>query len=109
MSLPLLRRVHADFASTNGNILKLPFRRSTQLSLSTTIRRYISDKYDQHPDMFKQDLQVIDQLRRDAVNVQEPHPSGIAKLTSYAAQLVWIGGKFPIDVGARASARRERD
>lgn len=54
--------------------------------------------------MFKQDLQVIDQLRRDAVNVQEPHPSGIAKLTSYAAQLVWIGGKFPIDVGVSGAS-----
>lgn len=51
--------------------------------------------------MFKRDLEAVDQLRRDAVNVREPHPSGIAKLTQYAAQLVWIGGKFPIDVGAQ--------
>jgi programmed cell death 6-interacting protein len=48
--------------------------------------------------MFKNDLEVIDDLRRDAVNVREPHASGITKLTKYAAQLVWIGGKFPIDV-----------
>lgn len=48
--------------------------------------------------MFKQDLEVIDALRRDAVNVREPHPSGIKKLQTYAAQLVWVGGKFPIDV-----------
>ena len=48
--------------------------------------------------MFKQDLEVVDTLRRDAVNVREPHPSGVKKLQAYAAQLVWIGGKFPIDV-----------
>jgi programmed cell death 6-interacting protein len=48
--------------------------------------------------MFKRDLEVIDDLRRDAVNVREPHGSGIVKLTKYAAQLAWIGGKFPIDV-----------
>jgi hypothetical protein len=48
--------------------------------------------------MFKQDLEVIDALRRDAVNVREAHPSGIKKLQAYAAQLVWVGGKFPIDV-----------
>lgn len=48
--------------------------------------------------MFRQDLDVIDALRRDAVNVHEPHPSGVKKLQAYAAQLVWIGGKFPIDV-----------
>jgi programmed cell death 6-interacting protein len=48
--------------------------------------------------MFKQDLEVIDSLRRDAVNVREPHASGVKKLQTYAGQLVWVGGKFPIDV-----------
>ncbi|KAK2025871.1 BRO1-domain-containing protein [Colletotrichum zoysiae] len=32
-----------------------------------------------------------------AVNGREPHPSGIK---AYAWQPVWIGGKFPIDIGA---------
>lgn len=48
--------------------------------------------------MFKQDLETIDKLRADAVNTLEAHVSGIRKITAYAAQLVWIGGKFPIDV-----------
>lgn len=50
--------------------------------------------------MFRQDLEVIDNLRRDAVNVREPHASGAKKLAAYAAQLVWMGGKFPIDVSS---------
>jgi programmed cell death 6-interacting protein len=83
---------------STSNILSLPFRKGTQLSLSSAIRQYINTKYDQHPDMFRQDLEAIDVFRRDAVNVREPHPSGIKKLQAYAAQLVWIGGKFPIDV-----------
>ncbi|KAI1195286.1 BRO1-like domain-containing protein [Nemania serpens] len=86
--------------SNSGGILAVPFRRGAQLSLSSAIKQYISTKYDQHPDMFRQDLDVIDALRRDAVNVHEPHPSGVKKLQAYAAQLVWIGGKFPIDIGA---------
>ena len=49
--------------------------------------------------MFTDDLQLIDQMRADAINVQEPHVSGIKRLTAYAAQLRWIGGKFPIDIG----------
>lgn len=49
--------------------------------------------------MFIQDMEAIDKLRTDAVNTLEPHISGIRKLTAYAAQLVWIGGKFPIDIG----------
>ncbi|KAI1163121.1 BRO1-like domain-containing protein [Nemania serpens] len=86
--------------SNSSGILAVPFRRGAQLSLSSAIKEYISTKYDQHPDMFRQDLDVIDALRRDAVNVHEPHPSGVKKLQAYAAQLVWIGGKFPIDIGA---------
>ncbi|KAK3689322.1 BRO1-like domain-containing protein [Podospora appendiculata] len=82
------------------NILSLPFRNSTHISLSDSIQQYISKKYDQHPDMFRHDLDVIDSLRRDAVNVHEAHPSGIKKLQTYAGQLVWMGGKFPIDIGA---------
>jgi hypothetical protein len=48
--------------------------------------------------MFSSDLVAIDRLRTDAIHVQEPHESGIRKLAEYAAQLQWIGGKFPIDV-----------
>ncbi|KEY74584.1 hypothetical protein S7711_05016 [Stachybotrys chartarum IBT 7711] len=83
-----------------SNILSLPFRKSAHLSLASTIRQYINTKYDQHPDMFRNDLEVIDALRRDAVNIREPHPAGATKLQGYAAQLAWIGGKFPIDIGA---------
>ncbi|KAL8815525.1 MAG: hypothetical protein Q9223_005344, partial [Gallowayella weberi] len=67
--------------------------------MSTAIKQYISTKYDQHPDMFKKDLDTIDHIRTNAVNSLEAHVSGIQKLTLYAAQLVWIGGKFPIDIG----------
>lgn len=48
--------------------------------------------------MFADDLQAIDRLRTDAINVHEPHASGVKRLQAYAAQLRWIGGKFPIDV-----------
>ncbi|KAJ5474731.1 hypothetical protein N7475_004297 [Penicillium sp. IBT 31633x] len=82
-----------------SNILQLPFRRSHPVSLSEAITQYISSKYDQRPDMFAEDLMIIDRLRSEAVNVQEPHFSGISRLVTYAAQLKWLGGKFPIDVG----------
>ncbi|KAF3349522.1 BRO1-like domain-containing protein [Verticillium dahliae] len=87
-------------SSNISNILSLPFRKSNHISLSAAIRQYINTKYDQHPDMFRQDLETIDSLRRNAVNVRDPHPSGIKELQTYAGQLMWIGGKFPIDIGA---------
>jgi programmed cell death 6-interacting protein len=82
-----------------GNILHIPFRRTHNLFLSTAIKNYISTKYDQHPETFSQDLERIDELRKDAVTSLEPHANGVRKLQRYAAQLVWIGGKFPVDVG----------
>lgn len=81
-------------------ILHLPFRRTHSVTLADAIKQYISSKYDQHPDMFTADLDAIDALRSGAIHAVEPHQSGIRKLQAYAAQLVWIGGKFPVDVGA---------
>lgn len=49
--------------------------------------------------MFTADLEAIDKLRSTAIHSQEPHPSNIPKLHTYAATLVWISGKFPIDLG----------
>lgn len=49
--------------------------------------------------MFTTDLAAIDKLRNDAINVQEAHVSGVMKISIYSAQLQWISGKFPIDVG----------
>jgi programmed cell death 6-interacting protein len=84
----------------SGNILQIPFRRTHSLLLSEAIESSISNKYDQHPDIFATDLQIIDGLRKDAVNALEPHSSGAKKLQQYAAQLVWMSGKFPVDIGA---------
>ena len=82
----------------SGNILAIPFHRTSSVSLSSAITQYISTKYDQHPSTFKRDLELVDQLRKDAVNALEAHPTALRKLQSYAAQLVWMGGKFPVDV-----------
>jgi programmed cell death 6-interacting protein len=83
----------------DSNILFLPFRKSHSVNLTEAIKQYISSKYDQHPDMFKDDLESIEKLRSTAIHAQEPHPSNVPKLQQYAAQLVWLSGKFPVDVG----------
>lgn len=83
----------------DSNILFLPFRKSHSVNLTEAIKQYISSKYDQHPDMFKADLETIEKLRSTAIHAQEPHPSNIPKLQQYAAQLVWLSGKFPVDIG----------
>lgn len=82
--------------SRTGSVLSLPFRRSAQMSLAETIRGYINDKYDQHPDMFRADLETVDALRRDAVNVREAHPSGVRKLQAWAGNWLGWGASFPL-------------
>lgn len=54
--------------------------------------------------MFAEDLLIIDRLRAEAINVQEPHVSGVGRLVTYAAQLKWLGGKFPVDVSDSQSS-----
>ncbi|ETI28581.1 hypothetical protein G647_01031 [Cladophialophora carrionii CBS 160.54] len=82
-----------------SNLLEIPFRRTHSVDLSSAIKQYISTKYDQSPGMFADDLREIDRLRNDAINVREAHVSGIKRLQIYAAQLRYLGGKFPIDIG----------
>jgi hypothetical protein len=48
--------------------------------------------------MFEQDLEIINNLRRNAINVNGPHGSSLKQIATYAAQLVCIGSKFPIEV-----------
>lgn len=91
-----------------SNTLTLPFRRTHTISLGEAIKQYISTKYDQHPDMFARDLETIGQLRAAAVGALEPHASGVRKIQAYAAQLVWIAGKFPIDVRLQHWLRQHR-
>lgn len=74
------------------------------MSFKDAIKNYISTKYDQHPQMFAADLEAIDLLRQDAISAMDPHASGIKKLQAYAAQLVWMGSKFPVDVRPIVSA-----
>lgn len=81
------------------NILEIPFRKSHSVDLSAAIKNYISKHYDQSPAQFADDLHAIDALREDAIHVLEPHISGIARLQRYAAQLQYLSGKFPIDIG----------
>ena len=82
-----------------SNILELPFRQSHSVDLSSAIKSYISKHYDQSPAQFSEDLQAIDALREDSIHVFEPHISGVPRLQRYAAQLQYLSGKFPIDIG----------
>ncbi|KAF2863983.1 BRO1-domain-containing protein [Piedraia hortae CBS 480.64] len=81
------------------DLVSIPFRRTNSVLVSPAIKAYILNKYDQHPSTFSADLRAIDVLRKEAVNATEPHTGGLHKLQEYAAQLVWMSGKIPVDLG----------
>ncbi|KPI44089.1 pH-response regulator protein palA/RIM20 [Cyphellophora attinorum] len=92
--------VPADDVADNGrNILEIPFHKSHAVDLSSAIKSYIAKHYEQSPSTFNDQLRAIDQLRDSAINVLEPHVSGLAKLQRYIAQLQYISGKFPVEIG----------
>ncbi|CAG8635725.1 11755_t:CDS:10, partial [Cetraspora pellucida] len=68
---------------TMSNILAVDFKYTERIALKTTLRDYISYSYDEHPDIYTDDLRILDELRTDCLNLE----------------LVFIGAKFPIDVG----------
>ncbi|KAI6246716.1 pH-response regulator protein palA/RIM20 [Erysiphe necator] len=82
-----------------SNIIFLPFRKAKSQDISVAVRQYISKKYNQHPDMFREDFEMIDNLREEAIQVLEPHVNNLKKIMAYASQLFWIAGKFPNDLG----------
>ncbi|CAG8441901.1 126_t:CDS:10 [Dentiscutata heterogama] len=81
-----------------SNILAVDFKYTERIALKTTLRDYISYSYDEHPDIYTDDLRILDELRTDCLNL-EVHQNALYRLLKYYGQLVFIGSKFPIDVG----------
>ncbi|CAG8477414.1 9472_t:CDS:10, partial [Racocetra persica] len=81
-----------------SNILAVDFKQTERIALKTTLRDYISYSYDEHPDIYTDDLRILDELRTDCLNL-EVHQNALYRLQKYYGQLVFIGAKFPIDVG----------
>lgn len=77
----------------------LPFHKSTNLSLSEPLIAYITKEYNDKKTTYDQDCRSLDALRADAVHATDPNVHNIKKLQAYAAQLVWLTGKFPSNVG----------
>lgn len=84
-----------------SNLLSLPFRRATHVDLSQAITSHVQSRFNQHISGFESDLRAIETLRKDSINANEVHYSGVVKLQRYAAQLVFLCTKFPDDVGAQ--------
>ncbi|CAG8560890.1 7713_t:CDS:10 [Diversispora eburnea] len=81
-----------------SNILAIDFKRTERIALTTALREYISYSYAEHPDAYTDDFRILDELRTDCLNL-EVHQNALNRLLKYYGQLVFIGSKFPIDVG----------
>ncbi|KAG9289057.1 hypothetical protein G9A89_015606 [Geosiphon pyriformis] len=80
------------------NLVVVYFKRTERIALTRILREYIQFSYSEHPDAYTDDFRVLDELRGDCVNL-EVHHNALNRLLKYYGQLVFIGSKFPIDVG----------
>ncbi|CAG8808105.1 36878_t:CDS:10, partial [Gigaspora margarita] len=53
-----------------SNILAVDFKYTERIALKTTLRDYISYSYDEHPDIYTDDLRILDELRTDCLNLE---------------------------------------
>ncbi|KAK9474360.1 BRO1-like domain-containing protein [Dipodascopsis tothii] len=81
-----------------SNMLTVPLRTTEPVQLATAIRHSIEVSYDQHPDMFKDDVDEINKLRESAV-VKDVHVATLKRLVRYFMQLTFMSSKFPADIG----------
>ncbi|GAO48459.1 BRO1-domain-containing protein [Saitoella complicata NRRL Y-17804] len=82
----------------NSNILSVPLKRTLPVSLASSLQSFVYNKYDQHPEQFRDDFKELDALRSRCVGVSV-RVECIQDFQRYYAQLCWLTRKFPIDTG----------
>ncbi|KAG5647384.1 hypothetical protein DXG03_000454 [Asterophora parasitica] len=84
------------------NLLAIPFKKTYPVNVKEAARNYIYAHGGGHPDEFKDDINLWQNLRNDGVggvvHVDRINSSLLQSLTSYHAQLVSILTKFPANI-----------
>ncbi|KAI7851286.1 BRO1-like domain-containing protein [Circinella umbellata] len=80
-----------------SNMLSNKTKQTERLTWTPHLRKYISNGYAEHPDLYTDDFRVLDELRNDCIYM-EASEKALNRLIKYYAQLAFIGSKFPIDV-----------
>lgn len=82
-----------------ANILTVPFRQTSNVSLTPFILSYISEHYDQNSEQFKPDCAELDALRNQAIRVHADN-AGEGIILRYYGVLMSMCRNFPLDVCA---------
>jgi programmed cell death 6-interacting protein len=85
----------SDLLSLN---ISIPFRQSASVAFEQPIKHYIETRYGQDFGDYVADANALEKMRALAIQATDPHVSAIKKIQAYAAQLVWLEARFPIDV-----------
>ncbi|ORY96823.1 BRO1-like domain-domain-containing protein [Syncephalastrum racemosum] len=78
-------------------MLAVPTKRTQRVSWTPYLRKYISNGYAEHPDLYTDDFRVLDELRNDCIYMDSSEKA-LNRLIKYYAQLTFLSSKFPIDV-----------
>ncbi|XP_048579167.1 tyrosine-protein phosphatase non-receptor type 23 isoform X2 [Nematostella vectensis] len=81
-----------------SSMLSIDFKESLATDLSTPLKKYISEHYQEDPDSYKQECSQIEQLRAACLHPSKDH-SGCSILRRYFAQLQFLQSRFPMAEG----------
>ncbi|KAI8079737.1 BRO1-like domain-containing protein [Halteromyces radiatus] len=81
-------------------VLSVPTKRSKPIKFGSYLLPYISNAYAEDATKYEQDCLLLDNLRQQAIQLPDVLTiSTIDRLFMYYSQLVFLGTRFPLDVG----------
>lgn len=67
-----------------SNMLHVEAKRTDRLTWTPHLRKYISNGYAEHPDLYTDDFRILDELRNDCIYM-EPSLKGLNRLIKFVS------------------------
>ncbi|KAF7728737.1 pH-response regulator protein palA/rim20 [Apophysomyces ossiformis] len=79
--------------------LSIPLKRTDPIAFTPALSQYIVNAYAEDASNYDSDLETLDTLRHDCLHGEYADMAALDRLFIYYSQLVFIGSRFPVDVG----------
>ncbi|KAG0167349.1 pH-response regulator protein palA/rim20 [Apophysomyces sp. BC1015] len=79
--------------------LSIPLKRTDPIAFAPALAHYIDTAYAEDASNYETDFETLDVLRQDCLHGENADMAALDRLFIYYSQLVFIGSRFPVDVG----------
>ncbi|KAJ2481992.1 pH-response regulator protein palA/rim20 [Coemansia sp. RSA 2131] len=86
-------------ANDNSTMFAVKFKATEKTIFNKALAEYIASSYAEPPEVYRDDLRVLDELREAATAALDGNPNVLKRNIRYYGQLAFILSKFPADVG----------